>query len=485
MPKKVLTLLGIFICVVASLATLRMSTAATTPVRAAFYYPWFSETWHSADHYHPTLGQYSSDDATVLDKHFDAMKYAGMDAAISSWWGQGRHSEQTRFPAELNAAAAHGMTVAPYYEKEGSSDTPLATIQSDLNYLQQYEQANPGAFLHVNGKPVIFVYNSAAATSTCSTVTKWRQATNGFTDWYVNMKVFAGYGSCADQPDNWHQYGPAVATDLQGRHSYTISPGFWLYSEASPRLARDMTRWQSNIASMKSSNADWQLVTSFNEWGEGTSVESANEWSSASGYGTYIDALHNALAPTTSPSPTPTPSPTASPTPTPTTSPSASPSTTQFPGGTFTASEDASVRQDQTTNNQNTVNLNADGSPVRRSYIKFNLPDGVPSTGTLRVYSLSSHSTSITINPAANTWNEATINWSNAPAPGATVGSVSRLPASAYVSIPVSGLKAGLNTLVIKRSNSTNATFASSESTNPNSPPQLVLGAGPTTTPSP
>jgi hypothetical protein len=44
---------------------------------------------------------------------------------------------------------------------------------------------------------------------------------------------------------------------------------------------------------MVKSNEDWQLITSFNEWGEGTSVEAAREWSSSSGYGTYLDVLHN------------------------------------------------------------------------------------------------------------------------------------------------------------------------------------------------
>jgi hypothetical protein len=37
----------------------------------------------------------------------------------------------------------------------------------------------------------------------------------------------------------------------------------------------------------------FQLVTTFNEWGEGTSVESAKEWETSSGYGAYLDALHN------------------------------------------------------------------------------------------------------------------------------------------------------------------------------------------------
>jgi hypothetical protein len=44
---------------------------------------------------------------------------------------------------------------------------------------------------------------------------------------------------------------------------------------------------------MIASAAPWQLVTTFSEWGEGTSVEDATEWQSTSGYGGYLDALHN------------------------------------------------------------------------------------------------------------------------------------------------------------------------------------------------
>jgi hypothetical protein len=59
----------------------------------------------------------------------------------------------------------------------------------------------------------------------------------------------------------------------------------------------------------------FQLITTFNEWGEGTAVESASEWATSSGYGTYLDILHG-LPVSTSPAPTstatsPTPSPTS------------------------------------------------------------------------------------------------------------------------------------------------------------------------------
>lgn len=270
------------------------ATPASTSIRAAFYYPWFPETWHASDKFHPSLGKYDSSDPAVIDKHMSDLAYAGEQAAIVSWWGQGTHGEQTRVPALISSAAAHGLAVTPYYEKEGTSATSLATIQADLAYLKRYEQANPAGFLHVSGKPVIFVYNAATATSTCATVSKWKSATHGFADWYVNMKVFSGYAACADQPSSWHQYAPASAVQSHLPYSYSVSPGFYQYAESSPRLARDLTRFKSNLASQAASGAKWQLVTSFNEWGEGTAVESATEWASASGRGDYIDALHAA-----------------------------------------------------------------------------------------------------------------------------------------------------------------------------------------------
>jgi hypothetical protein len=49
---------------------------------------------------------------------------------------------------------------------------------------------------------------------------------------------------------------------------------------------------------MLASGARWQLVLTFNEWPEGTSVESAREWASPSGYGAYLDTLHELLGAT-------------------------------------------------------------------------------------------------------------------------------------------------------------------------------------------
>jgi hypothetical protein len=53
-----------------------------------------------------------------------------------------------------------------------------------------------------------------------------------------------------------------------------------------------VARWRQNIRNMIASGEPWQLVTTFNEWGQGSAVEEANGWTSAS-HGTYLDALAN------------------------------------------------------------------------------------------------------------------------------------------------------------------------------------------------
>jgi phosphatidylinositol-3-phosphatase len=320
---------------VAALASPRPARAAdyTTPVTAAF---WYDQSFrHSADHAHPVLASnYSDTNPTQIAAEIDLARDDGIQAFIASWWGQGQHNEQAAFPVLYGAAAPRHFGVVPYYEKEGYSDPSVAEIQADLTYLAAYANANPGAALRIGGKLVVFVYN--ATNRGCADVTKWKQATHGFTDFYVNMKVFGGYTDCADQPSSWHQYGPAVAEDRQGPYSFSISPGFWKYDEVTPRLPRDPARWALNVAHFKAAAVAWKLITTWDEWGEGSAVEPSGSWQSPSGLGIYGDELRRQLvdgAPAPSPSPSssgsPTPSPTGTPTPSPTTtSPSPSPSPT-------------------------------------------------------------------------------------------------------------------------------------------------------------
>ena len=260
------------------------------PIRAAFYYPWFPEAWSQQamnpfSHFKPSLGYYSTD-VTTVRAQIQAMQYANIDAGIASWWGVGSSTDQ-RVPMLLQEASPSGFEWALYYEPEGQGDPSTAQITADLTYIQTRYALQPG-YLRVGGRPVLFVY--ADAGDDCAMSSRWKQAkTLGF---YVVLKVFPGYRACSNQPDAWHQYAPAGAEDVQSGFSFTISPAFWKASERAPRLARDLSRWSKSVGDMVASKEPWQLLTTFNEWGEGTSIESAAEWQTSSGFGAYLDALH-------------------------------------------------------------------------------------------------------------------------------------------------------------------------------------------------
>ena len=95
------------------------------------------------------------------------------------------------------------------------------------------------------------------------------------------------------QPDSWHQYVPADSYDQQDTYSATVSPGFFKFDELVPRLRRDPRRFEADLRRQVTSAARWQLVTTFNEWGEGTAVEPSEQWQSPSGYGTYLDVMRS------------------------------------------------------------------------------------------------------------------------------------------------------------------------------------------------
>ena len=277
------------------------------PIRAAFFYPWFPAAWTQAGfdpftNYNPSLGFYDSQDDAVIDEQLNLASRAGLDAFIASWWGPGHHTDVAfqyiLSRSERIESPNPDLRWAVYYEQEGSADPSPTEILSDLQYLADNAFSHPG-YLKVNDKPVVFVWADAA--DGADMADRWAQAADQFGgNIYVVLKVFPGYRIDPNQPDSWHQYAPAVAYDDQLPYSATISPGFWKRGE-SPRLTRDPARFSSDLGQMASSGAFWHLITTWNEWGEGTSVEPAEEFGE-----TYIDLLceSSGVAPCAAGSPT-------------------------------------------------------------------------------------------------------------------------------------------------------------------------------------
>lgn len=214
------------------------------------------------------------------------MHYAGIQVGIASWRGPGTLRD-SRMPQLLQATAGTSFRWTLYYEEEGLSNPTESQITSDLIYIRDHYGNDP-SYLRLGGRFVVFVY--AGAGDDCSSMAyRWQQANT--VGAYLVLKIFPGYRTCAYQPDHWHQYSPTGRVSSQLPYSYSLSPGFWQPGQ-SVTLARDLMTWKQNIRDMVASGADFQLITTFNQWGDGTAVENAQQWPSVSNYGDYLDALH-------------------------------------------------------------------------------------------------------------------------------------------------------------------------------------------------
>lgn len=273
----------------------------TFPIRAAFYYPWYNEPWTA--HYATSFGWYQSADPAVQQAQIRAFEYAHLNAGISSWYAPG-DPRDTSLKALLAQTVAMGSPLkwCVYYEREAYETLTPSQIASDLAYIRD-NLATSSAYLKVNGKFVVFVYSpgnySGLDGSGNALVDRYLSANSLIGNAaYIDLKVYNNYQRTPAQPDSWHQYYPAApesGSAATGNQYFTSSPGFWGPKDATPQLTRDPARWEKNLADMVASKAPWQLVTTFNEWYESSSVESSPSWASPSGYGTYLDALHSAI----------------------------------------------------------------------------------------------------------------------------------------------------------------------------------------------
>lgn len=161
------------------------------PIRAAFVYGW----GQGRSRFTPQHGTDDTLSLAVARRHVRTMRYMGMDAGISSWWGIGSPSDR-RIPHQLRAADGTPFRWALYYELEGAQypDPSVAKIRSDLRYLKAKYAGDPN-HLRVGGQPVIFVW--ADPHDGCGMAARWKAAnTLGF---HVVLKRFHRFQPCAGQ----------------------------------------------------------------------------------------------------------------------------------------------------------------------------------------------------------------------------------------------------------------------------------------------
>lgn len=316
------------------------------PARGIFYYPWYPGNWGSGaafpqSRFTPQAGHYNTEDE--FSRQVDEMIFANQEFAVSSWYRclpEGtvtdcpaltdptvRSSRDKRLEMLIQEAAldGRGFKVAPYYELEGFADPGVIDIKRDLEYLtQKYSPTSNSNWLKIETpqgpKPVIFVWADESqpcgdgdpdtTASPIGMVERYRLVNKvssrpasvqlpQHSQFHFVLKVFGTdnpSGLKWDQCEaaegintnlfSWHQYGPSAATQNHAPESYVISPGYFKYNASTPLLTRDLKRFRENIRNQLSTNAQWRLTTTYNEWQEGTGVEPDQAFGSV-----FLDAL--------------------------------------------------------------------------------------------------------------------------------------------------------------------------------------------------
>ena len=154
-------------------------------------------------------------------------------------------------------------------------------------------------------------------------------------------------------------------------------------------------------------------------------------------------------------------------------------------GGTLTFNPiaDSYVNETSPTTNYGSLSsLRTDGSPILRSYLRFNVQglSGNVTRATLRVFANSASSAGYSVNGVSNnTWVESTINYNNAPPVGSALGSSGSFGASVWISIDVTAYITGNGTynLALTTPGSTAISFASRQAGA--NTPQLIVETAP------
>jgi len=188
--------------------------------------------------------------------------------------------------------------------------------------------------------------------------------------------------------------------------------------------------------------------------------------------------------PSQTPTLTNTPTQTNTPTPTNTLGPSPTPTNTPIINTlTFIPVADAYVNAGSPTINYGSLTiLRVDGSPVLRSYLRFDVQglSGTVAQATLRIFANSSSSSGVIASSVSdNTWTETTLNYNNAPPVGTALGSSGSFSGGAWIDIDVTSYinGNGIYNLGLITPGSTAISLASRQSGA--NAPQLIIETSP------
>ncbi|MFB0535450.1 MAG: endo-1,3-alpha-glucanase family glycosylhydrolase [Anaerolineae bacterium] len=313
----------------------------SSPLVLAFYYNWFDEnTWKPEKVSDFPVSLYNSRDRETVVRHIAQAQEIGIDAFVVAWYGPQDEGNQTEPNLALMLEVADGTDFQ--VSVEFGPDSPFIHSQQEvvdaLRHVLQVHAQHP-SFLRVEGKPVIFFWrlDSIPLAPEQTPLQAWQAVRDQVDPDHESLWIAEGVEVDYQQVfDGHHLYSIAWSQDVHSTLSdwgyrirrynaqhgtdklwvATVMPGYndlkTGRADAFVREREDGQFYRDTWQAAMDSGADWVVITSWNEWVEGSYIEPSVSYGNL-----YLDLTAELVAQfkaradasaLTTPAPTPSPS---------------------------------------------------------------------------------------------------------------------------------------------------------------------------------
>ena len=278
-----------------------------TKLVLAFYYAWFDPSSFSAEKtpFQPISPYFSTSESTIR-RHIKTAKAAGIDGFVQSWYGPNPNQQtEPNLKLGLDLAQQHGFKMAVDFEVAspffGGNQDRINALKALMN-----THVHHPAYLRVDGKPVIFFWANWVMT-----VDEWAYIREQSDPWNQAIWIAeGGHTEYLEVFDGLHLYNVAWSSNPAGvnyRWAYetrkkadelgtfkywvgTAMPGFNNTLVPQPEHTvreRNNGRYlRDSFRGAVATDPDMIVLTSFNEWPEGSHIEPSIEFGNA-----YIEEM--------------------------------------------------------------------------------------------------------------------------------------------------------------------------------------------------
>ncbi len=293
----------------------------------AYWYPWYGSDgrhWNEGYIGTPVLGRYSSADPMIINQQIDWATGHGIDFWAVSWWGPGSFEDGVIRSSFLGAELAEEIQFAVFYEslgrleiRDGVIDVDdvgnRQTLIADMRYLASTYFDAPN-YLHIDGRPVVFLYltrifvgDVAQAMEDVREIVRevtgeevfivgdevyWHPPASsrvalfdGVTAYNMHTSVPGIAQGFADKVISQYRVWAGASAEMGVTFVPDVMPGFddtavrpGAGHPVIPRSGTLFTELLEASLDLASGQARMVMITSWNEWHEGTSIEPAEEF---------------------------------------------------------------------------------------------------------------------------------------------------------------------------------------------------------------